>query len=338
MINPKVKKIGMMFLRVGISVILLWFLFSRVDEKSMFAIVKNANKPLLLTALVTYFFCYALCVYRWSMLLKAVDIHIPIRRIIISFSGGTFFSLFLPSTIGGDFMRSVDLASHTQKTKEVLATVFLDRLSGYVGLVVLTLASLVYGWRYVNDSSTLVTIAIITLLLIFVLLIIFDKATFKKINRFLKSPDAGKLRELVTNLHHEIHLFRHKKSILVKNICISLLVQMVTPVTFYFLALAIGININMVYFFVFLPIIGAITLLPISIGGLGLRDATVVYFFAKAGVAKNPAFAMSLLNFSFIVFYGAIGGLIYVFTIHHRRLQYNPPSSLQPHRQQKNNR
>lgn len=338
MINPSVKKIGLVFLRIGISILFLWFLFTRVDEKSMFVIVKNANKPLLCIGLVIYFFVYALCVYRWSMLLRAVDIHMPLKRIIISFSGGIFFSLFLPSTIGGDFMRSVDLASHTQKTKEVLATVFLDRLSGYMGLVILTLVSLAFGWRHVSDSSVLIPVAIITLVLVFVLLVIFDKATYKRINKLLSSPDAGKLRDLITNLHHEIHLFRHKKRVLVNNVIISLLVQVVTPVTFYFIALSIGINVKLIYFFVFLPVIGAITLLPISIGGLGLRDATVVYFFAKAGVGRDPAFAMSLLNFSFIVFYGAIGGLIYVLTIHHRRLQYNSSPPLQSHKQQKNNR
>jgi uncharacterized protein (TIRG00374 family) len=203
-----------------------------------------------------------------------------------------------------------------------------------MGLVILTLSSLVYGWQYVGNSSVLIPVSIITLVLIFVLLVIFDKATYKRINRLLRSPNAGKLRDLITNLHHEIHLFRHKERVLVKNVIISLLVQVVTPITFYFIALSIGVHIKLIYFFVFLPIIGAITLLPISIGGLGLRDATVVYFFAKAGVAKDPAFAMSLLNFSFIVFYGAIGGLIYVLTIHHRRLQYNSSPPLQSRNQQ----
>ena len=70
-----------------------------------------------------------------------------------------------------------------------------------------------------------------------------------------------------------------------------------------------------------MPIIGAITLLPISIGGLGLRKNTTMLFFTQAGVSKDMAVAMSLLNFSFIVAYGAIGGLIYVFTLHYRRQQ-----------------
>jgi len=76
----------------------------------------------------------------------------------------------------------------------------------------------------------------------------------------------------------------------------------------------------MIYFFIFLPVIGAITLLPISLGGLGLRDATTIFFFAKIGVGKDLAFAMSLLSFSFLLFYGSIAGLIYFITVNHRKL------------------
>jgi hypothetical protein len=108
----------------------------------------------------------------------------------------------------------------------------------------------------------------------------------------------------------------------------SLLVQIVSPLISFVIALSLGIKINIIYFFIFLPIIGAITLLPISIGGLGLRDATTIFFFAKAGVSKDLAFAMSLISFFFLLVYGAIGGLIYVLTVHHRRIQHNQPPPL----------
>ncbi len=338
MIKAFAKKLLFVFLRFGISAVLLLLVFRQVDEKSLFEIVKSADKPLLFSSLAVYLLTYALCIYRWSMLLGAVGIRIPITRIIISYSGGVFFSLFLPSTIGGDVMRSVDMAAHTKKTKEVLATVFVDRLSGYIGLVILTIAALLCGWRLLADPGILLPVAIITLLLILVLLVFFDKASYKRINKMLDSPTAGRLRELITNLHHEIHIFRDKIPTLTVNIIISVIIQMVTPVTFYLISLSLGLKIDILYFFIFLPIIGAITLLPISIGGLGLRDATVVYFFAKVGVARDPAFAMSLLNFSFIVLYGAIGGLIYVLTVHHRRLQHNPQPHLQPEKKRQSPR
>lgn len=322
------KKIFSIVLRIAISIILLFFLFKQIDNKSLFEIIKKTDKPLLLLALLIFFLNYTLCLFRWQMLLKTVNIHIPLKRIIISFSGGVFFSLFLPSTIGGDIMRSIDLAAHTKKPREVIATILLDRLSGYVALVIVALLALLAGWRLVQDFSTLLAVSVITGVLIAILLVLFNKFIYSKVNKFLHSPNAGKIRGAIKNLHQEIHVFQHHKKVIIKNLALSILVQVISPLTFYIIALSVGVRINIIYFLVFLPIIGAVTMLPISIGGLGLRDAMTIFFFAKAGVGKDLSFAMSLLNFSFILIYSAIGGLIYVLTLHHRRIQYHQPSAV----------
>ena len=225
-------------------------------------------------------------------------------------------------------MRSLDLAVFTKKPRQVIATVLLDRLSGYVGLVILTLLAIFFGWNLIGDRSVAVAICILVAVLIVVLAVLFNKFIYSKINKLLDSPSSGKIREAITNLHREVHYFRNHKKILMKNVILSVFIQMFTPVAFYVIASAIGIKLRLVYFFIFLPIIGAITLLPISIGGLGLRDAMTVFFFAKAGVVKDLAFAMSLLSFVFILIYGSIGGIIYVITIHHRRLQSSQSSAV----------
>lgn len=321
------KKILSIFLRIGISIILLVFLFNQVDKKSLAEIIKHADKPLLALAFCVYFLAYILCLLRWEMLLKALSIHLSLKRIIISFAGGVFFSLFLPSTIGGDLMRSIDLATHTKRPREVLATVLLDRLSGYVGLVLLALFALLFGSRHIQDKSVFFSVAIITAILIVALLVLFNKSLYSRINKLLHFPNAGKFIQLLKDLHEEIHYFKRHKKVIINNLILSLIIQSISPLVFFIIALSLGLKINILYFFIFLPLIGAITLLPISIGGLGLRDATTIFFFAKVGVAHDFAFAMSLLSFSFILVYGALGGLIYVLTVRHRRIQpYQSPA------------
>ncbi len=323
------KKFFSILLRVGISLILLvlLFKFNKIDLAGIWEIIRGANKVFLAFAFLVFFLNYFLCLLRWSMLLRAADIHLPLKRVIISFSGGIFFNLFLPSTIGGDVMRSADLAAHTRKTSEVIASVFVDRLSGYTGLVILTLLAVVFGWQYVQNASVLLSVIIITAILVGVLLVVFNKAAYSMISKFLSTPGAGKIKASLKNLHHEIHIFRRQKKMLLNSVLLSLLVQVTGPLSFYLIATSIGINIKAIYFFVFLPIIGAITLLPISIGGLGLRDASTIFYFGKAGVDEHMSLAMSLLSFAFIIIFGAIGGIIYVLTVRHRRVQHHqsPP-------------
>ncbi len=324
------KKILPLLLRIGISIILLFFLFKfqHVDKQKVLESIKNADKGLLLLALVVFLFVYILALFRWAMLLKGAKIHLSLKRVIISFSGGVFFNALLPSSIGGDVVRSIDLATHTKRPREVVATVLLDRLSGYIGLVIIALLSLLFGWKLIHHKSVLLSIAIITGVLIAVLLVLFNGFLYSKINQLLQSPRAGKIRETIKNLHQEIHIFRHHKKIIANNLLLSVLIQVIGPLTFYITALALGIKINIIYFFIYLPIIGAITLLPISIGGLGLRENITRIFFVQAGVVDNAAVAMAILNTFFIFVYAGIGGLIYVLTIHHRRIQYHKPHPL----------
>lgn len=317
-----IKKIASILLRLGTSAILLVFLFKfkKIDLYSVFESLKNADKPLLFLAFAIFLLNYALCLYRWQILLKAAEIHLPIKRVIVSFCGGLFFNLFLPSSIGGDFARSIDLANHTKRPREVVGTVFLDRLSGYCGLAAVALVSLLLGWGLISDSKGIIfSLAVIIAVLIAALLLLFNNFIFSRVNRLLYSPNAGRIREALTNLHQEIYLFRNKKKTIFYNLFVSILVQSLTPVGFYLSALSVGIKANILYFFIFIPMIGAITLLPVSIGGLGLRENATVFFFARAGVNEHLSLLVSLLGFSFILAIGLIAGLVYALMARHKR-------------------
>ena len=324
------KKILSVLLRVSISIVLLALLFklNKIDIRGLANDIRGVNKLFLGAGFAVFFLGYFLGFLRWRMLLLAAGIRISLKKLISSFSGGVFFSIFLPSTIGGDVVRSADLAEHTRKAQEVIATVFLDRLSGYIGLVFVILPAILLGRELVLDRVVFSSVAVIIALLVVILLVLFNSFIYSRITRFLTTPGAERIKEMIKNMHREIHVFRHRRKVIVYNLFLSFFIQIITPVSIYFIALSLGVKINFIYFLIFMPIIGAITLLPVSIGGLGLRESLFVVYFAKAGVIKQLALAMSLLSFSFIVTYGAIGGLLYVLTVHHRRLQYNKPPAV----------
>lgn len=324
----KFKNIFMVLLRILISFVLLVFLFkfNHIDLSTLFEDIRGADKLLLLVGLAIYSLIYILCFLRWKMLLAAAGVTAAFKKIISSYSGGVFFSVFLPSTIGGDLVKTVDLANHTKKGKEVVASVFLDRLSGYIGLVLVILPALFLGRNLILDKVVFSSVFVIIACLTVILLVLFNNFIYTQITRFLSTPGAKKIKEKIKEMHQEIHIFRNKKKVIIYNLMLSFTVQLLGPVSVYFIGLALGIKISFLYSLIFLPFIGAITLLPIAIGGLGLREGLFVVYFAKAGVIKQLALAMSLLSFTFIVFYAAIGGLIYVLTVHHRRLQFNQSS------------
>jgi hypothetical protein len=195
----------------------------------------------------------------------------------------------------------------------------LDRLSGYAGVVIVALLAIIAGWRLINNS-VLFSIGLISAILAIILLGLFNPFLYSKINQFLELLPFGKISRSLKNLHQQIHIFKQHRKTLLYNLMLSLFIQATGPIIFYFIALALGVRINILYFFIFVPIIGAITLLPISIGGLGLREAVVIFFFTQAGVSKDLAFATSIISFFFILIYSALGGLIYVLRVRYRRI------------------
>jgi hypothetical protein len=188
-------------------------------------------------------------------------------------------------------------------------------------MVLVILPALLWGRGLVLDRVVFTSVSVIVILLVIILLFLFNNTIYSRITRFLSSPGAGKIKETIRNVHQEIHVFGHHKRMIILNLFTSFIIQLIGLISIYFIGLSLGIKIDFIYFLILLPIIGAVTLLPIAIGGLGLREGLFVVYFAKVGVIKQLALAMSLLSFSFVVIYGAIGGFIYVLTVHHRRLQ-----------------
>jgi len=322
------KKAASLLFRFAISAALLVFLFkfNKIDLHDLMRSIRSADKFYLFIAFLVTFLNYILCLLRWDMLLKAKNINLSLKRVITSYSGGVFFSLFLPTSIGGDVVRTVDLGAHTGQHKKVLASVLLDRLSGYVAAVLLSIAALALGWKIMRNTSVVAFILALAALLVCILLCIFNRFFYTRIKGLISSPKTGRLGEIISSLHEEMHFIRYHRKVVFYNIVLSLLVQAVTPVAYYITCISLGVNRDILYFFIFMPVIGALTLLPISIGGLGVRENMSVFFFSGIGVLQQTALAMSLFNSFFLLVYGSIGGLVYVFTVHHRRIQHDKTS------------
>ena len=324
------KKVFSVLFRVSISIALLVILFQKIDYKSTFKVIAQIEPVYLSLAVAIFFVLKILVIYRWKILLDAQEVDVPLKRMVSSFCGGDFLNLFLPSTIGGDIARSIDLGMHTKRHNVIAASVLLDRLSGFAGVVLVALVSLIFGYRlFLDQPSVYLVVFIFTGILGGLLLFIFHKGIYNRLNRFAipknkNAPGPGAmagLKDKIMKLHSEMHFFRSRPQVLYLNLLCSVLIQLGCALVSYFLLLSLHAGIRIIYPLVFTPITIIITTLPISIGGLGLRDVSSIFFYGKAGVAKDAALAQSLLSFAIMAAFSFLSGIIYVSTLHNRRLQ-----------------
>lgn len=309
-----------LIIRLVVTSLILGFLFFKINFRQVFATIATCNLLLFILAFLLLLFTYYLGLLRWQMLLHALNLRPPLKKITIAFFGGLFFNLIMPSTIGGDVARTYTLFSHTKEGSKVAATVILDRLSGFLALNFIAILALFSGFKFIDSQIVILSIALITFAFSIITVFLFSRRATRALCAFFKALHLYKVVTIWMKVFDALSFFRNKKLFLFKNFLVSLFIQCFSVVVFYLIASSLGANTQLIYFFILVPIIGAISSLPITIGGLGLRDASSVLFLSKVGIASNIALATSLITFVFATLIGVLAGIIYVLTLHTRRI------------------
>ncbi|MFH1692447.1 MAG: lysylphosphatidylglycerol synthase transmembrane domain-containing protein [Candidatus Omnitrophota bacterium] len=313
------KKISLLFLRISVTLALLIFLFSKVDFLALFVVIKNSDFEMIAYAFALYALLNFLIFIRWRFLCTGLGIKVGLLRLLASYMTSQFFNLILPSTIGGDAVKTFDIARHTKShSSGILATVILDRFCGFFGLLTVLTLAVMFGLDIVSDPAVLLVMFILLTAVVVLAAIMFSSRLF---NGLFKYFPFQKLKNYLFKVHEATSSYRHKRRYLVWAWLISVGTQAGVAFVYYFLAKAIGLDIKIIYFLIFVPIISAFSVIPISVGGLGVRDTASVFLFTKIGVSATKAFTLSLLNFSAMFIFGVLGGGVYVAMLYRRWLQ-----------------
>lgn len=312
------KKITSFILRISITIGLLIFLFIRTDIGRLWSVIREADGFYLLASFALFFLLNVIVFLRWLILLRGRSVYVGAGRLFMSYLSSLFFNLIFPSTIGGDTVRTLDISRHAKvHSSAILASVVIDRVSGFFGLVTVLVFSLFFGYSVFNDKSILLATVMLLLLVLVFSGIMFSGRFF---GLFLKCVPFPGVKAYLQKIHNETKAYRGKKGMLISAWLLSCLTHFGLAFVYAFLALGLGLRIKFVYFLIFVPMITAFSSLPFSIGGLGIRDTASVFVFSKIGISAEKAFAMSLANFGQMLVLGVLGAVFYVVIFYRRRV------------------
>jgi len=313
-----VKKTVSLLLKLFVSLAILFVLFKLVPYRELIDVYKKSQKIYIYLSFLIYIITFFISVFRWQFLLHALGVKVSTKNAFSSTFSGLFFNLIFPSFVAGDIFRGFSISTHHGEAKKVASSVLMDRFSGAIALVLVAFFSYIFGRRFFREGEVALSLFLLCLIIGVVSCIIFSKRVFSFLIKIL-----GKNHSLKTKLvefHDHLYFFRKNPSIFLKSMYFSLPIQLLTPLMFYVGSKAFGLHVSMLYFFILVPIIMMIALIPITIAGAGTREAASIYFFALIGIGKTVGLGLSLLNLAFTIFLGLLGGLFYV-TVYHRRLQ-----------------
>ena len=147
-------------LKIVVSIILLALIFMTIDVGALFATMQNAHPSWLAAALVMMIIGVVIRAIRWQILLNALDVRVPIGELTAIYFIGFLFNNLLPSGLGGDAMRVVELNRHSPRISDTITSVVVDRFLGLFALQAIALVALLTNWGTVPDGVAYFTIAI----------------------------------------------------------------------------------------------------------------------------------------------------------------------------------
>jgi len=249
---------------------------------------------------------------RWQILIRAQGDDAPLGFLAKSYLVGNFFNLFLPTRFGGDVVRIWDGSRYSKSLLKSSAIVLVERFTGIITLLVFALLA---SLSRLDMARRLPIIWISLLVGLFGLFAAFLFLTPLVRTLLLKIPEKGfllKIKAKVLEFHRTVLVYKEERILFIWALFWAFLLQVNVILHYWLAGKAFSLNIRLVDYFIFIPIILLILTIPITISGLGLREVIFIEIFKSYGIANQIAFSFSLIvDFVFALIIGVAGGIIY---------------------------
>lgn len=301
------KNIVFTFLKTIVSAIILYYLlfYSINIEEFLLQVQKLSWKDFAIA-------CIAFCVtvfiggWRWQIFTRPYFKSSAIRLSALYFIG-YFFNNFLPSGVGGDFARAIIIGKEQNSMSTGFSTVIAERTAGFLATLTASFLALPFlPFRPFIFCASLISNAIF-----WGGVIIFFMVDIPKILSRLKWLPQKQTQKAI-NLISKLQDYKKNKSILIKGFLASLVYQ----TSIIFVVIVIGwladIKFPLAAYFATVPLVWVISLLPISLNALGVREAGFAFLFPFYGASRSDGMFVSLIFFGTSIVASIIGGIIFV--------------------------
>lgn len=300
---PKIPKPVILSLRIIFGVGLLLFLLSRMDLKRILSLFSSINPLFFVFALFSYLIATLFATLRWQILLRDSGISISFSSLTRIYLSSLFLGNFLPSG-GLDLIRALAASRISGKRASSFATVFLDRVLGFIAIFSFVILGFFFGVKRL--SSFKIWILILWVLIIAGFLMIFSRHFKRFLDRWIhKIPLGSKF----FHLYEELHRFRGKWTVLIPALILSFGVQFFYVSTAYLNALALSQSVPFLIMLFYVTAINFIAMIPVTISGIGVREGGFVLLFSSY-MTKEAALSLSLIYYLTGVVISIIGAFL----------------------------
>ncbi len=308
--------------RLGLAVIVLAWLLHKMGVSRLMDTVRGLADQwaLLAAALAVTVIPLILCAVRWRAILVAQGMPLPWARVARIFMIGQFFNAFMIGPTGGDLVKAyyVSRETHSKKT-EAVATVFIDRVVGLLVLAAMVAGIILIRWEFYAAHAATRTTALAALAACGILLAGGTAAlsvhwfeVWPALRRWQSRPVIGGALATAERAYDAFYVCRtHPRLIAVMLLC-SLGTQLTLAFVTAIVGHALGLPLSMLDYLSVAPLVGLISAIPVTPGGVGIREGANIHLLSALAVTADKAFVLAFLPFCMLVLWGLPGGVLFL--------------------------
>jgi hypothetical protein len=288
-------KIALLILKLTITVSLCVWLYMRVDLQALQEGLARLGVLTIVLGVMLHVTVVFLSASRWWILLQYTHASIPFFRAFPSYYLGVFFNNFLPTGFGGDTVRVLHMRGHGISMKSLVSASVVDRTIGFATIFIVGMLGVIVSeeLRIPNHSKAILFGLFIGCLLVAGWLL--SQRGGQLIESLAKKYRHTRVRSWILDVLRTCYSYRAEKTRILLAMAITATGYAMVILTYYLLGSGLGLDISVTTYIVTIPAIFLAASLPISIGGLGIREGTLVAMLVAAGADFHLAITLSLL-------------------------------------------
>jgi uncharacterized protein (TIRG00374 family) len=302
-------------LRLVVSVGIIAYLLAKLDLAQIVRHLKDLQPLPLGLAAAMIFGMILLNSVRWRVILAARGVTLPLTRLLYYNLMGIFFSSFLPTSVGGDFARMIAVSNETGQRADAFASVVVERLLGFFVLLPVGLASVPFVAGQLTEWRLIATVGALTAVVFLGAYVVLLRPVARRLLGLL-DPLLGMLgrfrvRDRLEKAYEAIVSYRNHEGAICAGLAISVASRLSWIVGCYLVARAFSLDLTFAALLLVIPVVELVRMIPISISGIGVREAAFVTMLRQFGVQDSLAFAFAVVVYVIFFLFALLGGVLY---------------------------
>ena len=306
---PRTASLGLRLIASSVMLVLLLTRFPAGALQQRWPECPRTSWLWLLAALIATFAAFGLAALRWFEVCRTLGHDLKYSAVFSYFLAGQFVGNFLPTTVGGDILRVSRMGTQIRDHSSAFASVVIERLTGWLVLPVITLLALALQPGLVTSRAGAVALlgALGTLGLLLVLILM---AQHQQLGGRIRGNN--RISTSLSAVHDGLNSYRKVPASMLRLLFVAVAFQACLIAAVICIASSIGIETGFVNWIAFIPMVFIAQVLPVAIGGIGIREAALVLFLGGSNISSGQSVVLGLAIYAVTLVASLAGAVPFV--------------------------